>query len=194
MSVLFSSLNYRTPGLQGNPSEICKTLMAEDQPGWLLLSVEARKLGKSSCVSCLQVAGWISDKSSSFGNRAFECHSVRTLTAWPRIRSPGAVWWLPSHQLFLQGHSKQQLCCCRQPQLTYHTNVLKMVTVNILLYTLPEKPEEVRWKQIQPYTWQAVLHSFSAQPASSTVSHLQELLYHVITGKNLKVFLPLHTR
>lgn len=57
MSVLFSSVNYRTSGLQGNPFEMCKTLMAQDQPGWLLLAVEARKLGKSSSGSCLQVAG-----------------------------------------------------------------------------------------------------------------------------------------
>lgn len=57
MSVLFSSLNYRTSGLQGNPSDICKKLVAEDQPGWLLLAVEARKLGKSSSESCLQVSG-----------------------------------------------------------------------------------------------------------------------------------------
>lgn len=28
--------------------------------------------------------------------------------------------------------------------------------------------EEIRWKQIQPHTQQAVLHSFSAQPASSS--------------------------
>lgn len=53
----------------------------------------------------------------------------------------GAAWWLPAHQLFLQGHSKQQLHCSRQPQLSYHTNVLTMLTAYILLHTLAENPK-----------------------------------------------------
>lgn len=74
-----------------------KTLMAEDQPCWLLPVVKARKLGKDSFGSwrkeLLQVAGWVSDKPSpSSGNRAFKCSSGGTLTynrlAPPRTRYP----------------------------------------------------------------------------------------------------------
>lgn len=111
------------------------------------------------------------------------------------IRSPGAVWWLPSHRLFLQGHSKQQLCCCRQPQLSYHTNVLTMLTVNILLYTLPEKPERKLDGNKYSHTPDKLFCTPSVHSQPPAVSYLpQELLYHVITGENLKVFLPLHTR
>lgn len=45
------SLRIPTPTPQkprSSVQDICKTIMAEDQPGWLLPAVEARRLGKCS--------------------------------------------------------------------------------------------------------------------------------------------------
>lgn len=110
MSLLVSSLKYRTSGLQGNPSEprstvqdIYKTLMAEDQPGCLLPAVGAGKLGKGSFGSWrkehLQVAGWFSDNPSpSFGNGAFEHSSGGTLTTDLHLPGSGTLRELPAEE------------------------------------------------------------------------------------------------
>lgn len=84
--------------------DICKTLMAEDQPCWLLPAVKARKLGKNSFGSwrkeLLEMAGWFSDKPSpSFGNRAFKCSSGGTLTTDLHLPGPGIRRHLPDEEL-----------------------------------------------------------------------------------------------
>lgn len=104
---------------------------------------------------------------------------------------------LPAHQLFYQGHCKQQLCSSSQPQLSYCSNMLTelVLAANTLFHTLAENcKRKLRGKQIQPYTRQAVPHLFSAQPTSSVPSYPpQKLLYHVITEENLKVFFSPHS-
>lgn len=70
-----------------------------------------------------------------------------------------------------------------------------MLTVNILLYTLPEKPERKLDGNKYSHTPDKLFCTPSVHSQPPAVSYLpQELLYHVITGENLKVFLPLHTR